>query len=60
MEKLRLWLVSPVDGPLGVLGVLTEWGALIVTLLPADHDDTMLVFVAHRAWAFTEYVPALL
>ena len=62
MECVYEVSILPVLGPLGVLGVLTVsvvCDPLMVTDLVLDQLETTLVCVAHRAWAFPEYVPAL-
>jgi len=57
VEKLRLSPTWPLDGPVGVFGVLTV--SPTSTLLPLDQLETIAVWVAHRACALTVRVPWL-
>ena len=54
---MRLSPTWPLDGPVGVFGVLTV--SPISTLLPPDELETTAVWVAHRACALTVRVPSL-
>jgi len=46
--------VSPVVGPLGVVGVETVWGVDIVTASADEGLETMVVVTEQRASALTE------